>query len=180
MNSFNHYSNGSVIEFIYRGIAGINCESTGFKKIVLSPRPAKGLTSVKAKYESVYGTIECGYVYADGRVKIDVAVPCNTTARIVLPDGREFEVGSGIYAYECVSVDLTAEPVTADMLIGDALNDEFIGPVLRTVGGDLFKSPQVFALKRMTFSRAGESLGEGGAQTIQKIIAKVNDIINAQ
>ncbi len=180
MNSFNHYSNGSVIEFIYRGIAGINCESAGFKKIVLSPRPAKGLTSVKAKYESVYGTIECGYVYSDGRVKIDVAVPCNTTAHIVLPDGREFEVGSGIYAYECVSVDLTAEPVTADMLIGDALNDEFIGPVLRAVGGDLFKSPQVFALKRMTFSRAGESLGEGGAQTIQKIIAKVNDIINAQ
>lgn len=60
MNSFNHYSYGAIGEWMYKNIGGIDQsdESTGYKNIIIAPRPRGGLTSSSIKYESVYGTIK--------------------------------------------------------------------------------------------------------------------------
>jgi alpha-L-rhamnosidase len=60
MNSFNHYSLGSVGEWMYRYVAGIDVESDnpGYKKIKIQPRPGGGLTYVKGEYHSIHGKIK--------------------------------------------------------------------------------------------------------------------------
>jgi len=59
MNSFNHYSLGSVGRWLYQSVAGIDTDNTevGFKKVVIKPHPGEGLTYVTASYKSINGLI---------------------------------------------------------------------------------------------------------------------------
>jgi len=58
--SFNHYSLGSVGQWLYQSVAGIDTDSTevGFKKVLIKPNPGEGLTFVKADYKSINGLIK--------------------------------------------------------------------------------------------------------------------------
>ena len=58
-NSFNHYSYGSVVAWMFRGMAGISYDeqTPGFKHILLMPHPDKTLPTVEAAYDSIYGRI---------------------------------------------------------------------------------------------------------------------------
>ena len=85
-NSFNHYSYGSVVAWMFRGMAGISYDekSPGFKHILLMPQPSKALPVVEASYESIYGKIlsKMGY---DGDIwHYEAVIPANTTATISL------------------------------------------------------------------------------------------------
>ena len=50
MNSYNHYAYGSIMEFVYRRIAGIEQLDVGFKKIKIAPNPCTHLAHVKEEY----------------------------------------------------------------------------------------------------------------------------------
>jgi alpha-L-rhamnosidase len=60
MNSFNHYSLGSVGRWLYQSVAGIDTDNTevGFKKILIKPHPGEGITYVSASYKSINGLIK--------------------------------------------------------------------------------------------------------------------------
>ncbi len=60
MNSFNHYSLGSVGRWLYQSVAGIDTDNTevGFKKILIKPNPGEGITYVSASYKSINGLIK--------------------------------------------------------------------------------------------------------------------------
>jgi len=60
MNSFNHYSLGSVGRWLYQYVAGIDTDENevGFSKIIIRPNPAKGLTYVRSEYKSINGLIK--------------------------------------------------------------------------------------------------------------------------
>ncbi len=90
MNSFNHYAYGSVGEWLYRVVAGIDTSEAepGYKGIVIHPRPGGGITSAEAAYASMYGTIRSSWSIEGGRMRLDVTIPPNTTATIVLLDRR--------------------------------------------------------------------------------------------
>ncbi|MDR6880645.1 family 78 glycoside hydrolase catalytic domain [Bacillus sp. 3255] len=117
MNSFNHYSLGSVGEWMFRYMAGIEADPAepGFKHAIIRPRPGGRLTQVHAGYESLYGTIEVKWsLSAAKKFRLEVAVPVNTTATVYVPghvyaiDGIEnaaaeesrFKLGSGRYVFE--------------------------------------------------------------------------------
>lgn len=100
MNSFNHYAYGSVKEFYFRRIAGIDCLEPGFKKIIIKPAPVKGLNLVKAEYDSVCGVVKSEYERIDGKIHYKIEIPANTTARIILPGEKAINVGSGIYEFD--------------------------------------------------------------------------------
>jgi len=57
MNSFNHYSLGSVGQWLFGDVAGINLDpaSAGFERIVIRPYPGGGLKYAKASYNSICG-----------------------------------------------------------------------------------------------------------------------------
>jgi alpha-L-rhamnosidase len=52
MNSFNHYAYGSIGEWLYQYIAGLNPDEQqpGYRHFVLSPHPGGGLTWAKVEF----------------------------------------------------------------------------------------------------------------------------------
>ncbi|HEX7001658.1 MAG TPA: glycoside hydrolase family 78 protein, partial [Trueperaceae bacterium] len=87
MNSFNHYAYGSITEWFYRYVAGIEADSTrpGYRHILLRPRPGGGVDHAAAVYRSIRGPIESRWKVAGGRLSYRVTVPPNTTATLYLP-----------------------------------------------------------------------------------------------
>ena len=86
-NSFNHYSYGSVVAWMFRGMAGISYDeqNPGFKHILLMPHPDRSLPDVDATYDSIYGRIVSNMHYEGDSWLYDAAIPANTTATILLP-----------------------------------------------------------------------------------------------
>lgn len=86
MNSLNHYSYGSVMEFMYAHIAGIRPLSPGFREAVIAPAPDVRLGYVNCRYDSVSGTYVSNWsIEADGSVRIHVEIPFGCSARVYLP-----------------------------------------------------------------------------------------------
>jgi hypothetical protein len=102
MNSLNHYSYGSIVEWLYSYAAGIRpmTSAPGFRKFLLAPVPDRSLGWLEAKYQSPTGNIESAWEYdEDGKVSFSFVVPLGAEARIVLPDGQEHEVRGGEHHY---------------------------------------------------------------------------------
>jgi alpha-L-rhamnosidase len=97
MNSFNHYAFGSVGEFLYRFVAGIDTDGPGFHRILIQPRPGGTLTGARASYDAITGKIESGWRIEAGQLLVDAVVPPNTTATVHLPvpDGTPVLEGGG-------------------------------------------------------------------------------------
>lgn len=87
MNSFNHYSFGVVVEWMYAYMTGITYDAPGFKHIVLQPLPnsSDDITFADGSYDSVYGLIESSWEQKDGKLLYSATVPANTTATLYLP-----------------------------------------------------------------------------------------------
>lgn len=98
MNSFNHYAYGSVAEWLYRTVAGIDTseEEPGFKRAVIAPQIGGDLDHVKCSYESIYGQIRSDWKTDGHTVTLDVEIPCNTRAEIRLTDAAEIIDSGGL------------------------------------------------------------------------------------
>ncbi|WP_153795078.1 alpha-L-rhamnosidase-related protein, partial [Paenibacillus polymyxa] len=91
MNSFNHYSYGSVGDFMYQNIAGIDVLEAGYKKSRLAPKPPINLTSAHGKLETPYGALAVHWKIVNEEMQMTVHVPHNTTAEITLPGVMELD-----------------------------------------------------------------------------------------
>jgi alpha-L-rhamnosidase len=97
MNSFNHYSLGSVGEWLYGSVAGIGLdpEKPAYKHIVIHPRPGGGLTFAKAEFQSIHGKIVSGWKIEKGEFRLNIVIPANTTADVYVPAGNADAVREG-------------------------------------------------------------------------------------
>ncbi|MEO7719005.1 MAG: family 78 glycoside hydrolase catalytic domain [Capsulimonas sp.] len=107
MNSFNHYSLGSVGQWLYQDVAGIDTDPNqpGYKHILLHPHPGPGLTHAAATFDSVHGPIASGWKIQNGKFVWNVSVPANTTATAWIPSpsasgitegGKAINTASGV------------------------------------------------------------------------------------
>ncbi|WP_233095871.1 alpha-L-rhamnosidase [Alicyclobacillus sp. SO9] len=89
MNSFNHYAYGSIGEWLYRVVAGIDTDETqpGFKHSIIRPRPSKELSWIRASVATMYGVVKSEWKWTEPeqRFELFVQVPANTTATVVFP-----------------------------------------------------------------------------------------------
>jgi alpha-L-rhamnosidase len=85
MNSFCHCAFGSIGEWLFTAVAGIDTEGPGFKRILIHPRPGGGLTYARAHYDSVNGRISTHWRIEEGTFQLDVTIPANTTATVFVP-----------------------------------------------------------------------------------------------
>ena len=102
MNSFNHYSYGSIGDWLYREAAGLKEAAPGFKKICIKPHPGGGFTYMKAARITPYGEAVSSWKIEGNTFTLEVEIPFNTTAEVYLPikDGYErHDVGSGHYVF---------------------------------------------------------------------------------
>jgi alpha-L-rhamnosidase len=87
MNSFNHYSLGSVGEWLYSGAAGIELDEThpGYKQFSLAPQFTPRLSGLKASVDSPYGVISSAWHTDRDQILYDATIPPNSSAMLMLP-----------------------------------------------------------------------------------------------
>ena len=85
MNSFNHYTYGAVVDWMYRYLGGIRPLEPGFAKILVEPYPEKRIEWVKTDYDSVRGNIKSAWKHEGDKVHFDITIPANSEAEISLP-----------------------------------------------------------------------------------------------
>ncbi len=87
MNSFNHYALGSVGEWVYRFLFGIDLdeEEAGFRSFRIRPLPGGELTFAGCKYDGPYGRIESDWHVSEDGLTLRAEVPANTSAEVRLP-----------------------------------------------------------------------------------------------
>jgi alpha-L-rhamnosidase len=97
MNSFNHYSLGSVGEWMRRSMAGIDTDpaAPGFAKLLIRPQVHDSLTFAEGVYESIRGPIRSRWEREDGRLTLAVEIPANVTAHVTLPAPASSEITEG-------------------------------------------------------------------------------------
>ena len=106
MNSYNHYSFGSVMAWVYRDTVGIDTSLTapGFQHLLLHPHFTPQLNFAHGEYDSVYGRVVSSWRRTPtGAIAWTITIPANTTASVTLEDksgtSRVVEIGSGTYRF---------------------------------------------------------------------------------
>lgn len=88
MNSLNHYSYGSVVEWMFRHCAGLNpaAEVPGFRKVCFKPSINWKLQKLAAVYQSAAGTYRSAWEVLDKtHIRIEAEVPFGCEAELILP-----------------------------------------------------------------------------------------------
>jgi alpha-L-rhamnosidase len=99
MTSFNHFALGAVADWIHRTVGGLAPLDPGYRRISFAPRPGGGLAHAAAEHETPYGRAAIAWRIDAGELRVEVRVPTGATGVVDLPDGRTFEVGSGVHAF---------------------------------------------------------------------------------
>ncbi|MEW6203676.1 MAG: glycoside hydrolase family 78 protein [bacterium] len=92
MNSFNHYAFGSVGEWMFSTLAGIDTDGAGFKRIIIRPQPGGDITWVRAGYNSIRGNIAVEWKFEGDDLILNTTIPANTTATVYIPAKNEGDV----------------------------------------------------------------------------------------
>ncbi|GAC1661542.1 MAG: alpha-L-rhamnosidase [Ktedonobacteraceae bacterium] len=87
MNSFNHYSLGSVGQWLYQYVAGIAVdeEQPGYRHFLLKPYLDGELSYAQAEYNSINGKIVSHWQQDNDILDFHVVIPPNTSATVYLP-----------------------------------------------------------------------------------------------
>ena len=99
MNSLNHYSYGSVMEYVYRDLAGIQSLAPGFQRVRFAPQPTWRLQELEVSYDSLSGVYASYWrINSDGTLTVRFAVPFGCSAQAVLPGcGETVELEAGVF-----------------------------------------------------------------------------------
>ena len=120
MNSHNHAMFAGAGTFFYTRLAGITPLKPGFSEIAICPTMPKNLTFAEASLETIKGRVAVRWQRQGESVTIDLTIPVNATARMMLPpasllikkgagltlagkdNGRNvYSAGSGSYQVTC-------------------------------------------------------------------------------
>lgn len=98
MNSLNHYAYGSIAEWIYRYMCGLNPSIGESVKMTIYPMPDQRLKKAEGSWRSVFGKYVCAWNWkSEQEVVCNIEVPFNANARFILPDGTEEILDCGKY-----------------------------------------------------------------------------------
>lgn len=95
MVSFNHYAYGAVGDFLYRRIAGIEAVEPGYKKVKIAPKIGGELTHASASTVTPFGKISSSWKIEDSQFILELEVPKEIQAEIILPSGKKHIFGGG-------------------------------------------------------------------------------------
>lgn len=176
MNSLNHYAYGSIGDWMYEKLAGINPAKPGYKEIRIQPGFIKGITSVDASFDSVYGVIRSAWSCKDGKITVDVTIPANTTAEIILPekDGT-IKVGSGSWHYEYeTDTKLELDRFTMDTTLGALLQEPLAVELFNQYVPGMQDGPMIQFAHGMTISELAAVMPPEGIGVFQTVLAALN------
>ncbi len=85
--SHNHPMFGSVSQWFYNWLGGIEpvVDAVGFDRFTFQPQFIEGLDWVRCTYRSIRGPITCDWKRRDHGIALNLSVPVNTSATLILP-----------------------------------------------------------------------------------------------
>jgi alpha-L-rhamnosidase len=206
MNSFNHYAYGAIGDWMYRKVAGLDMDASApaFRRIRIEPLfGTKALTYARTAHQSMYGRIASGWSVNGDRIEVNVTIPANTTAEVVLrgaaiqalqegdrqlaavegilsveetEQGVRMEVGSGTYRFTYRNALLFRVVYTENFRLNDLLSDEAATEVLKKHVPHLFQSPALNFLKTSSLKQISENaMARVSRAQVDAILAELND-----
>lgn len=177
MNSLNHYAYGSIGDWLYRKVAGINQTSPGYKTFAIKPLFVKGMDEVTATLETPYGEISSHWICRNGQIIVDVTVPANTTAQLYLPEKEEvITLGSGQYHHEYeTTTDLTLLRFSLESTFGDILEQPLAVAMFNQMAPGMLDNPMIDMARGMTLVEV-----LGAAPEARPLYEAVIDQLNKQ
>ena len=99
MNSHDHIMFGSVGQWFYQGLAGINQGDggAGYRHVRIQPEIVRDLHWASGTVDTIRGTVSSSWTHEPGAVTLKVTVPVGADARVLLPKPEEL---SGIAVEE--------------------------------------------------------------------------------
>lgn len=175
MNSYNHYAYGSVVEFFYRRIAGIESIDAGFSRVRIAPNPLKGLPCFSAEYDSVCGKIVSKYAQTEGQITFTIQIPDGITAEICLPNQTPFVVYGGKHVCVCEFPDLNCAPFAQDSLVAEVLDSPKAYKAFKQVFGGAIDNIPFVKHDLVTLQTMANIVGIDQSDFINKL-QQANDI----
>lgn len=85
--SHNHPMFGSISEWFYKALGGINPdpERPGFQRMLIRPQPVGDLEWARTEHRTMYGLVRTAWRKAAGGLRFDVSLPANTSALVMVP-----------------------------------------------------------------------------------------------
>ena len=127
MNSFNHYSLGSVGAWFYCGAAGIQLDEShpGYKHFFLKPQFTPRLSYFKASIDSPYGLISSYWHEDKDQLLYEITIPPNTSAQLTLPvpPQKVLESGKPISSKEDAVTDLAPHGRDLSVFVSAAIGE---------------------------------------------------------
>lgn len=154
MNSLNHYAYGSIGDWMYRKVAGVSQLKPGYKKFRVQPMFVKGIEEAGIEFESVYGKIVSKWSCKNGKIRVHIEVPANTSAEIRLPEkDGVIRAGSGIYEYEYeTQTSLAYERFSMDSTLGEILNQPLAVEMFDQLAPGMLDNPMLAMAHQMTMA----------------------------
>lgn len=141
MNSFNHYALGSIGEWFYRDIAGIDQlpHSVAFDRLAVRPQIGGGLTWAQATFETPRGRVNSRWSREADSVLFTLEIPPGSSAAVTLPfaPGAEVRERDTVLS-EAVGVSEVLESIGSIAMHVTSGTYEF---VVSGVGGELLAMP---------------------------------------
>jgi alpha-L-rhamnosidase len=122
MNSFNHYAYGAVGEWMYGTLAGLELDPdlsparNAYRRVRIQPRPPRAqdlpnalpLRYASATLDSMHGRYEVSWRIANGRFALNVRIPPNCSAKVILPNDESHEIVAGRHEFS-IPLDAVAD-----------------------------------------------------------------------
>lgn len=176
MNSLNHYAYGSIGDWMYEKLAGINPVKPGYKEILIKPGFIKGITSVDASFDSVYGLIRSAWSCKEGRITVDVTIPANTTAEVILPEKNEtLRLGSGSWHYEYeTDTRLERDRFTMDTTLGALIQEPLAVELFNKYMPGMLDGPMIQFAYGMSVSELVSAMPPEGINLFKMVLNALN------
>ena len=87
--SHDHPMLGSISAWFYQALGGITPETPGYERVRIAPHIVRDLKGASATVETPRGTVSSAWTHAPGTITLEVVVPVNCTATVVIPSEPE-------------------------------------------------------------------------------------------
>lgn len=90
-NSLNHPMHSGFAAYFYESLAGVKSsrEKTGYKEFTINPVSPKEISFTNVKVPTVYGSIVSNWKKENGKMVMQIEVPFNTKAHLILSDSQK-------------------------------------------------------------------------------------------
>lgn len=102
MNSLNHYAYGSIVQWMYENMCGIQLIEPGYKKFRIAPETYGKILGAEAEFYSPKGEIRvCWQVTEENQMNVTLRIPFDTEAMVKLPllNQEEQKLTAGSYQF---------------------------------------------------------------------------------